>query len=371
MVEVLIPEIHFDTSTTVTAVDNMPIVAVEQYVVTSGGSTDQVTVSDVLYDRVTSAIVRTDLEIFADATGYESKDEAIATVSSAGYVQSVSNGIVGIYVRGKSCDKLIQFTANTGGSAPVLTYNSYITGSLGKHIKDAMASLVSAGGSQARYSTKDYTTLTFVRNPTCWLAAYDWTGVTVAQSNSRYYHHTAITPVHVASATHVGLNVGAVLHWLDSDNTIITRSVTGIVSIGLDLRIAKLNAPLPSTVIIYKIVPTTFRNYLFTVDHIPIVIFDQDEDANQENYTNDHPTAEWMYFEPASDLSTTIRPGDSSSPLFIIISGEPILMGSVSSSIASTRLHAYNAEIEAAIVSLGSGGYSVQYPDLSSFTDFS
>lgn len=369
-------EIHADPAMEIAAIDDLDINSSESVVVVTPGDESQVIIEDKLFDLSESAITQKVIQLSANrAAAWESQNNAVATVDATGLVESISNGSTNIICRTKNVDKAVAVTAEYGGSADVYTPVEYIAGSLGRDISDTMTALVTAGTDKVAFSTLNFGS-SYVRNPSFWLADYDWSGCAQAYNGGRYYMAAAISPLHVLSATHVNANIGGVYDFVDQDGVRITRTITAISSLGMDIRICKLNTALPANVAIYKVFPANLNDYLRTATlyNVPIVIWDQERKGLMQQWYDEHVTVGWGYMRQATSgafapVSELIIPGDSSSPCFAIVNDEPVLLGAIVSQLVFDSIHRLITEINSAMTSLG-GGHQLTQIDLTSFTDF-
>ena len=146
-----------------------------------------------------------------------------------------------------------------------------------------------------------------------WTDDFDWSGVNWASQKAG----TAITPDIVVSASHFG-GIPNSLEFITEDGTVITRSVIGAVNVGNDVRVSRLNEPLPSEVKIYQL-PDPSISY-------------SELEGGLSIYTNRGRTAHAGVISPISgkladlnrdtsipsNLWDELEGGDSGSPAFIL-----------------------------------------------------
>ena len=146
-----------------------------------------------------------------------------------------------------------------------------------------------------------------------WTDSFDWSGVNWASSKAG----TAITPDIVVSAAHFG-SIPEPLQFVTEDGTVITRSVIDAINVGTDVRVSRLNEPLPSEVKIYQL-PDPSISY-------------SELEGGLSIYTNRERTAHAGVISPIggqladlnqdssipSNLWDELEGGDSGSPAFIL-----------------------------------------------------
>lgn len=375
-------DLVFDANSFEVHTNKQLLVTIEEVqVVTSSGTQDTVTLNDVLYDRQADATTRTDLQIYADDATFDSGDESIATVDENGYVTSIDNGEVAIYVRSRICDyKVLHNSVVDAGGQEVLTPSNFIAGSLGRHIVDAMDALIASGGSVEMFTLQNYASSIYTRNPSCWLSSIDFSGVPVGRNSSRYFTGVLISPRHLLVATHTGVSAGNEFDMVTMSNQTVTRTVTAVADYGSnsDIRIALLDSDVPASITPLKVLPENVRDYLFTLANVPVITPNQDKRAFIHDWWNQWLASggqSYCNHKTPTDPSRllfhqAIRGMDSGSPILLLINGELVALGTHYGISSWAPTHAHHDGINALMTSLG-GGYQLTPIDLSSFTDFS
>jgi hypothetical protein len=234
------------------------------------------------------------------------------------------------------------------------------------------------------YTTQDHTTPAYVRNGDNWAAAYVQALTAISPWNSEGVFQkagTLISPRHAIFATHYYPSVGSTLRWVAADNTVITRELTGFVTVGTDLLVGVLDSDVPSSISFAKILPAGFKSRLSTnlaAARIPVLATDQEEKLIVVDlHTVDHDNAigeSCLMQVPVSALRSSFSEllvgGDSGNPAFWVINGDMVMLTVWRSSSGGgygVSIPAYTAEINAAMTTLG-GGYQLTEVDLSGFS---
>ncbi len=229
------------------------------------------------------------------------------------------------------------------------------------------------------YTTQVATPANYVRNASCWLTVCDTghrsTSIGVWNSyRGTKYNATLITPQHaVADASHVSLRVGDTCRWVGYDNTVVERALAAKVQVGM-MHVWRLSAP-----IVYevdkvrpaRIMPADLSSYLPTVvDYkYPAVRTNQTRQIGVASAGLYYAGAMMGFLTPPEGVDVawgySVISGDSGSPYFLLLNGEPILV----ELIGTGAVFSATAAIAAAVAALG-GDYSLELVDLSSYTTF-
>src|SRR5690606_12989429 len=107
-------------------------------------------------------------------------------------------------------------------------------------------------------------TSTYIRNPDCWAADLDLTGISPWNSTGGHLRAgTLISPCHIIFATHYQIGTGASLRLLTNDNQVINRTMSAKINIASsDFTIGKLDSDVPEGIGFYKIPPSGFLDYI-------------------------------------------------------------------------------------------------------------
>lgn len=321
--------------------------------VTVEGTVEQVTIGDAIFNRETAATVRKDAQLIAPfGAVFTSLDTDIATVNASGLVQSVGTGSVGILARYNSAIRRYDFTAGANGGQTVDTFASYVAESVGETINQETDALLD--GELAIYSAVNDGAGEYTRNTACWAAGIDLTAIPVWNSvRGSRANGIAITSRHVLHASHVSVGIGATLRFVTNGNVVVTRTITAIDDVGIDLQIATLDSDLPETITPAKVLPADWQDDL-TIGSIPLVCADQsrgifvrDTTAYYESNGTRIISHELSQSAARADYTEPIITGDSGAAIGVILNGELLAIGTHYSATACPMLSSYSTEINA------------------------
>jgi hypothetical protein len=246
--------------------------------------------------------------------------------------------------------------------------------------------MVPANTAKSLYTPGQATT----RNPDFWLKDVDFT---CCAANLISYNSTLISPRHLIWSAHAGTARTAV-SFVTNDNQVITRNVVNEIYHPYfqpyfpDIGVSILDADVPDTIKFAKVLPKNWPTYfpitvgdygLNTVGRVGAIGFTQDRYATARDWRyvvrnnitipNVPNPYSLSFSAPIGALKNSlyqdVRGGDSSSPAFIIINNEPVLLttwtyggGGAGTSIAEQADY-----INAMMTTLG-GGYQLTTVDL-------
>jgi hypothetical protein len=354
-------------------------------VVLSSASTTTITIDDGSYERSTGASVRYDAIVAylpqvgnATVPKFESANTSIATVASNGSITTVGSGVVDIFCRAFKTSKKVAHNARFQNPTTVETFLNYLDGTLGSHSTAVLDSLINAGGQTALFSEKNNQTNTYARNAACWASSLDWSGVSPTNSAEAFKRGgTLISPRHLVWANHFNIPNGTTLTFVNNANEVFTKTVINSLRIGAtDIRVGVLNSDVDQSVTYYAVLPADYRDYLVSVllTYLPLITTDQEQKALCRELINVGASGQSWAHRAAqtgnrADYTENLVVGDSGQPLFMLINGQLVLLGSHYSAGAVPQLANYTTEINAAMTTLG-GGYQLTTADLSAFTNF-
>ncbi|MFA6404836.1 MAG: Ig-like domain-containing protein [Candidatus Paceibacterota bacterium] len=211
----------------------------------------------------------------------------------------------------------------------------------------------------------------------------DWNG----SSNPVYQGAaTLITPRHFVTATHIKLPVGTKVTFIKPDASTTTRIVTGFENIpNSDVTVEVLDSDVDPSIKYYKVIDiTTFwsllsKNVLEGSSEVPIAVFNQGRQpfihslgVNLANPYNKNPYNSIPHYPSSirASFSSYVGPGDSGQPGFLIVEDTPILLFVNTTNTEGSNVGSRITEINQAINSLGSGGYSATLYNSSCFTKY-
>lgn len=351
-----------------------------------------------VYDEIGATVVRrgpmVQSPITAPTIVFESLDEAVATVSSSGQVESITTGTTQIICRKRHVKNRVEIATLADEEEDITYLVNYLAGTLGKHAYDEADTLLDVST-----QTNIYTSGT-TRNPNVWTGAYDITGImqhNTTGGNNGHRGATLISPRHVYMAGHFPVAVGATITWVKSDNTTVQRTLSAVENLPAvlyqgqitgdlyyrspDIQIGLLSSDVPSGITFYKILPADWQDYLtlYTNSELPIIVGAQQRRLYQRWWKwLDQAT---LYGAPAGQevpaivhtladvASAAMIVGDSGQPLFLPVNGELVLLGAHFSSISCDHAATFASYIDAAMTSLG-GGYTTESVDLTGFNNY-
>jgi len=318
-----------------------------------------------------------------------------ATISESGLLSWVSDGSVDVTLTlgNFSATSTVEMASTASSELEVITGG--VADSWRKAVTDPIVTMVASDGAtndRELFSTQDHTTLSFVRNLDSW--AYDiapaaaWSGVAVSSGNKeaggKFIRGTLISPDVVAFSWHNRPAIGEELHWLGTDNTLYTRSVTArIPAETFDSGLGLLSAPLPAEVQPLKLLPADFQKfvgtYLSLTDHwqIPSVgvnQFNQASVSSAQYYqvNADGNTYRQWWYRPS--YIATISPyaqakivGDSGQPAMLTDGAQLVLLSTYLTAIAGPS-YVMTDNFLTLISNLG--GTAPTAVDLSSYTNW-
>lgn len=264
-------------------------------------------------------------------------------------------------------------------SAPTTSCGTIATTDLTTHVGSQIDSRLLAASSSnglALYNTRSgiSTTTQWVRNPNSWTAKntpLDFTGVSGANDNlSNIYQKgaTLVTPRHFITADHFFQPVGSKIFFITATGTPVMRTVTGISTIaGTDINVGVLDSDVPDTITYYPIMSSstlqgTIQKFYNQNLDVPITLFNQLGQAHINPLNSlDSDTIHYgsYYGGVRAGFSSDVFIGDSGQPGFMIIDNQPVLLFTIYTTTYSPNLGNYITNINAAITTLGSGGYQL------------
>ncbi len=272
----------------------------------------------------------------------------------------------------------------SSGSVTTRTLTANTSGSLRAHLvtqTDSRAASFASISERARLFTAWNPGTSYTRNTSCWCSGVDMTPVAVWNSETAAFGNswrgqTLISPRHYIGAAHWAVSVGTTLHFVTSDNTLVSRTVTArqVIS-GTDIIVGVLNADVPGTISFARVLPDAWASKLPTLSFAayPCVSVDQTHQVWMRELASLSANVQCQRPVLSSRLPfyREAISGDSGSPCFLIVANKMVLLctwygGGGGSGPFITH---HRAAINAAMTTLG-GGYSLTDADLSSFTSF-
>lgn len=228
------------------------------------------------------------------------------------------------------------------------------------------------GNSKRVYTTQNFSTQTYVRNPSCWAASINLTGLSPwNQAGGPTRAGTLISPRHVAFAKHFSLSAtpgSNQLVFVTANNVTVTRSVTAVAFPGNDIGIGVLDADVPPEIAFHKVLPRTWINYLPVVRDLPMLVLDQEEKALVRNmFALSASCTHWAPQDPLRlSFHENLIGGDSGNPAFLVVGGEALLVLTHFTTDLGPSYTWWFDAVNSAMTSLG-GGYQLTEYDMDAF----
>jgi hypothetical protein len=387
-----------------------------------GGNTTPQTIQDCNVNTVDAVISDNNFAIDVHdstlASGHEfiNNTPTIVSCDAAGNVVKIINGTAIIDIKtpvGKRQYSRVMVSAATFQKS---YWQSFVAGSLGKHIVDGMLALVAGkicnNTTTDMFTSNNYNTSApaAVRNPSMFAAGLDLTAISIMDKRwdgiTTYGHPgMLISPRHILGAAHYQA-YGPIV-WLDSVGAYHTATPLSYTTIpGTDIIIQYLGAAVTGITPL-KVLPSDWQTYLPNLDteindtgidffpNLPCLtkIVHAPAGGTRDTMALNHfvrltiPSpnppwwAAWLRTDPLIAALDTERfqgpigGGDSGGPLFLLINGELVLIGTYLSATSSANVSGYITEIEAAMNSLAAAqgdftSYSLSKVSLAGFTSY-
>jgi hypothetical protein len=276
----------------------------------------------------------------------------------------------------------------------------YLPGTLGEYLFNHMDSLFDNKDPENEAHTKmwineDYDNGTYEYNTECVAYPVDltcmafWGTLDGDSSDIGCKRVVAITPRHVVGG-HCSIGVGYVWRFMTRDNQVIDRTLLNSVAIisGWPYYIGELDSDLPSSITPAKLFPQDIHKYIPMINykHIPHLMIRRGKEIYSNPITRWHNSPSYqdylnLPFQYAGTSTGVFNDhpfynevigGDSSSPSFVEVNGETVLIQSLQSPGAGLS-YAYAYDEICQKLDEMHGGLSPYYPeivDLSGFPTF-
>jgi hypothetical protein len=321
----------------------------------------------------------------------------VGTVDSNGLLTAVSSGTVkGTVKVAYVGERKFSIPLAVSPSTVQTVFESWVTGSLAKHLNDHALSVVSgktpSQTTMRRFSPTDFAN-NFTVNPNNILAGVDLSSICAPTGSELVsLQHVAISPRHVLVCNHAGLLEGQSIKFVGTDGIVYTRTVpSGYAHRSIyingtdqtDLRVVYLSSDLPTQVSKMKVAPANlFTNYLPNYQY-GISIFGSSTTGAEiriASLNNVTSYGEKSIFNKPSSLSELASWwqgwGASSTVWFMVVNGQPMYLAPTHyyqgvGTFSGPFVGAWIDKINTAMTELhGSNQYQLQVMDLSSFTGY-
>ena len=379
---------------------------------TTGSTSATVTIKDIDISRITGTLTSNDFIISVTDSllipGHTFINQAptIASVNSLGQVTRIANGTASIDIKTPvGTRNYTRSMSNTGASTQDV-FQTFRAGTLGKHITDAMLTLVSgktaSDTTKSLYSANNYNAVSpaVTRNSTCFTASLDLSCISVMNYHvvtlAQDWQHPGllISPRHVIGAAH--WPVGSPMVFMrpngtfQSVNIVSQQSDVGVV--GSDIQVTYLSAAVTG-ITPFQVLPSNWATYLPGVSSgvtlkLPVLtktahtasgILADQISINQLKLVQSNGIAQGIW-PGLPALATdawysTIIGGDSGGPSFVLINNNPVLLCAYFSAPGGFPYGNHVAAINSAMNTLATAAgdataYALTAPTLTSFTAF-
>lgn len=268
-----------------------------------------------------------------------------------------------------------------------ITFNPYygsgdIAVHMQKEIDDRIAGVLAGLTTRSIWYTRGSDTAAWEGNPNIFTSkgrALDLSGQSPWNSIDQYKRSgTLVSPRHLIFAKHFPLRKDSTVVFVNSNNEIITRTVTKVeVSPTNDLGVALIDRDVPETIPFYPVIPrSTWEQYLKGIygnTPLPIIYLNQNDRVGVRvvKAASFYNGSINMYHEKGSgkraEFDDPVVGGDSGNPAFALIGGQPVLLFTHFDSPFGPNLGTLFNEVNAIMTRLG-GGYQLSTVDLRDFT---
>ena len=233
------------------------------------------------------------------------------------------------------------------------------------------------------FSVADYTTTNYVRNTNCWAYSYDLTCCSPWNSyRENEVAGTLISPQHLIFAGHFMPPTNVIFRFVDRQNRTYERRLVAIKrhpdyspypTNYPDIAVGKLDSAITNGISFAKVLPESYTNYLSSGIRLPTLRLDKEEKALVGDlFSINHSVGGNHFTSFMTPLDATrlsfyegLIPGDSGNPVFLLLSGQPILLTIWTGGGAGTgtSLVAFTNDINQLMSDLG-GGYQLTTFDM-------
>jgi hypothetical protein len=301
------------------------------------------------------------------------------TINQDGLLTMVSEGLVDVIVSNSTAKTAaVDLYYSSDGTTTVRPRVDRVAGSAGYAANTNIDSRISLGG-DAYWLTNNPATGVFVRDPACWAAAADLSGVVVSTAGSTpAWHGTLLTTNQIIMAKHAYDGVGTVKRFVGRSGTNYMRTVAAILdpfpgddwgAVKGDYVFARLNAGLPTNdVAVYPVFPASYTNQFPTAPtRIPALIYSQAQEVNVGEFTTS-----WQGVIAPSDTNRLAHyalpySGDSGRPVFTWIGNQLVFAFVWTSAAVGWSSPAYHRATMDAL--LNADGGALTDADLSGYTE--
>lgn len=346
---------------------------------------------------------------------FASQTPDVCSVESDGHATVLKAGTCKILLTSNS-DKTIVKRELTSTPYSEKSFVSYESGSLARHVWDAMMALINGktptDATLLNYSVinDDWANPVVVRNASNFAASLDLSGMSVmrADNGNGFWPAALVSKRHFIAANHVTSGAQFAYCWMAPNGTMVKATPISSRQIpGTDLLIGYLDQDIPAGIKRFKVLPSNYRSYLpSSTDYwLPSLSKRMVVGSNQGAWVNTprydalrilsvkFKDTESAYYGsnghyayvpvigksdptlPYAAWEWPLHNGDSCGPSWLVINGEAVLLGHYAEVTGSPHIADYMTQVEAAMNAMASAAgdatsYSLQKADLSAFTAY-
>lgn len=389
--------------------------------VSIGGTRTPFASNDLTYDSVEGGTILQHASVYAEALldsanlSLDSDDENVTLGAGNRMLDQGAGGVASVFVRryGYSAQRIRR--SYVSPPATINDSTGYAVGTLGEHILDAIIAMIGVQEQSntiqqyITYSNWDINSPIVTLNPNIFTGGLDFSATSVMRSdqpNDRYAP-ALVTNRHAIVARHTAPAIGAEILFRRANGTFqkvsvsakqnVTPPVGASSQAAWDLTVLYLDAEVTG-ITPYKTMPVDWID-TYTPSSIQgapsqgiIPVIRKAMHSSIDDITGSFILINTLRFIEASwpvlwNTRGVIQtgevpeawgkgnsiPGDSGSPSFLFINGEPVLLTSQYGVSATTDIAYYTTEINSIMDTLASaapGTYTLTHPDLSGFTTY-
>jgi hypothetical protein len=361
----------------------------------NSGSQSFITISGATFSQSTGA-TRTNYQMQAFLVGgaqttsvsWSSSNTGVGAIDSNGFLSYVSDGQTNITAEFSRDSATTGITFQTQTGVTVRTLSSYQEGTLANNATTGIDALLMSEKQTDIYSVRNNETATYTRNTGFWGSGINLSCVSVWNSQEWNPRRggVLISPRHVLFSAHYPIFNQNVLRFVNNQNQVFSGVVSGTafhpnydaLNLKNDIQIAVLTQDITG-VSFAKIMPVFSGKHVTEGFNRNIASFIVDSERKALVYDYGFTDQEnFAYFTNPVSINKEIRKtfsegivaGDSGSPAFFLLNGEPVLIGAASyggaTSMQCSFLGGQISAINSMMSGLG-GGYQVSAFNISGF----
>jgi hypothetical protein len=360
--------------------EDFSVTATPKTVIVSGASSSTPTVKDAVVNNYTTAAIQqlSDVNIilplesaFPATQTISNQTPGVCTFSSTGVSTYAGPGtaIANVTLNGIGT-RQITFPCSATASASTVTFNSFVSGSLGAALSTGSTGIntLLAGKTHGTsvinlYTAYDPINGTATRNPSVFTGSLDLSCIPAAidvPNIPAKWRGCLVSPQHWIGAAHTDIGAGHTLYFCDNSNpgVVTSRTITSSQTIAnvnnpmTDIIVCYLNAPVASGIGYAKVLPANYNgspSYMPSLGSgfnqgygYPAIYVRQDNNLYVGDLVNTSYTGTNWAIQQSTDATrslwfSSIITGDSGSPAMMDVGGTAVLLGTWYSSNGATQ----------------------------------